>query len=468
MSDLTLSTTLVGRPRAATFYRAVWRWHFYAGLVVVPFLLVLSLTGIIMLYGNSIETMLGKTYTVAANQKTIPLETQAAAAVAAIKDSSLKMVVRPAAATSATMVVVNANDQDVVVTINPNDGSVLNTLNKDDTWFNWASNIHGTLMIGDLGDRLLETTAGLGIILVLSGLYLWWPRGETRLSSVLVPNFATSGRAFWKELHISTGFWFSLVMLGFLVTGLAWSGIWGGKIVQPWNTFPAEKWNNVPLSDKTHAAMNHGALKEVPWALEQTPLPESGSNAGLSGLPMGTNVDLDSVAYLAQQIGFGGQFRINVPQDETGVYTISADSMDGDTTSPFGDRTVHVDRYTGKILADVKFADYSLGGKSMAVGIALHQGNTGWWNTALNLAFCLAIIFMTVSGVVMWWKRRPTGSSAKTLGAPLYPKEFRVPVGIMVIGAIVCVAFPLTGVAILAFALFDLLLPKRFKELGAA
>jgi hypothetical protein len=37
--------------------------------------------------------------------------------------------------------------------------------------------------------------------------------------------------------------------------------------VQAWNTFPAEKWDAVPLSDATHAEMNHGAAKEVPWTL---------------------------------------------------------------------------------------------------------------------------------------------------------------------------------------------------------
>ncbi|TWG95900.1 PepSY-associated transmembrane protein [Mesorhizobium sp. J18] len=53
----------------------------------------------------------------------------------------------------------------------------------------------------------------------------------------------------------------------------------------------------------------------------------------------------------------------------------------------------------------------------MAAGIALHQGNLGWWNIALNLLFCSAIILMAISGVVMWWKRRPKGK----LAAPLYP-----------------------------------------------
>ncbi len=26
-------------------YRTIWRWHFYAGLLVIPLVLVLSLTG---------------------------------------------------------------------------------------------------------------------------------------------------------------------------------------------------------------------------------------------------------------------------------------------------------------------------------------------------------------------------------------------------------------------------------------
>jgi len=175
-----------------------------------------------------------------------------------------------------------------------------------------------------------------------------------------------------------------------------------------------------------------------------------------------TPVTLDTVAAFARSIGFDQQFRINVPQSEYGVYTISADSMDGDTSNATGDRTVHVDRFTGNMLAEVTFSDYSLGGKAMAVGIALHQGNLGPLNTALNLAFCLAVMGMCASGVVMWWKRRP----ASRLGAPLYPKNYNAPATVLVIGLAVCIALPLTGIAVALFAIVDFLLPKRFKEVS--
>jgi uncharacterized iron-regulated membrane protein len=444
-------------------YRSVWRWHFYAGLVVVPFLIVLALSGLIMLYGNSVETFLGAKHYVASGGDRATLADQSQAAVDAVPGNHLKLVVNPASPERATVFIVDSDGKNVVVSVDPHGPTVVDTIVKDDTWFYWANDIHGTLLIGTVGDRIIETVAGLGIILVLTGIYMWWPRNGRTLARALLPNPAARGRAIWKELHVSFGFYMAIVLLFFLISGLSWAGIWGERVVQAWSTFPAEKWDNVPLSDKTHASMNHGALKEVPWALEQTPMPVSGSAAGREGLPEGAPVDIDTVAAFARTIGFDGQFRINVPQGEDGVFTVSADSMDGDTSNATGDRTVHIDQYTGRMLADVGFAEYSAAGKAMAVGIALHQGNLGPLNTALNLLFCLLVIFMCVSGVVMWWKRRPAGR----LGAPLYPRDFRAPAAILAIAAAVCAAFPLTGIGVALFAVIDFLLPKRFKEAGA-
>lgn len=462
--DSTVIATPGSEPASSSsrLYRAVWRWHFYAGTLVVPFLMTLALTGLIMVYGNSIETFLGKKYYVAEGGERLSLVKQAAAAQGAVPDSTVTMYVNPPADDRASVFIVSAGDQEHVVSVDPHGAEILGEIVKDDTWFYWANNIHGTLLIGDTGDRILEITAGLGIVLIFTGLYLWWPRNGRGLMRALAPNFSARGRQFWKELHVTAGFYISIVLLFFFVSGLSWTGVWGEKLVQAWSTFPAQKWDEVPLSDKTHASMNHGALKEIPWPLEQTPLPVSGSNAGSLGIPEGTPIDLDSVAAFAKSIGFTEQFRVNLPSGADSVYTISADSMDGDTTNPMGDRTVHLDQYTGKILADVKFADYSLAGKAMAVGIALHQANTGLWNTVLNTLFCLTVMLMCVSGIVMWWKRRPAG----TIGTPLYPKDYRVPRTILAIAAVVSVLFPLTGLGIVVFALIDFLLPRRFKESG--
>ena len=322
------------------------------------------------------------------------------------------------------------------------------------------------MLIGDTGDRLIEIAAGLGLVLVVTGIYLWWPRNGAGLGSVLVPEFAARGRALWKSLHTVIGFYISVILIIFLVSGMAWAGIWGERMVQAWSTFPAEKWENVPLSDTTHASMNHGAIKDVPWGLEQTPMPLSGSDAGVFGLGEGVPVNVDTIAALGRALGYEGRFRIAYPRGETGVWTLNQDSMSNDSADPTADRTVHVDRYTGKILADVGFADYSLAAKGMAVGIAFHEGDMGIWNLVLNTVFCLLVVFMSVSGLVMWWIRRPSG--ANRLVAPPLPADLPLWKGAVFLGLLLSLSFPLVGLTLLAVLALDLLILSRMPVLRRA
>jgi uncharacterized iron-regulated membrane protein len=225
-----------------------------------------------------------------------------------------------------------------MVAVDPYTGSVIETWDRRAGWYDLADNIHWTLLIGDSGDRLIEVAAGLALVLILTGLYLWWPRGNAL--AAFVPSLQARGRALWKSLHAVTGFW-------------------GGMLVQPWSSFPAEKWDNVPLSDDTHASMNHGNQNDVPWALEQTPMPASGSDVGAEGIPANTVINVDTLVALGLSLGMENRFRVAYPGGDTGVWTLNRDSMSGDSTDPMGDRTVHVDQYRGKILADVRFEDYS-------------------------------------------------------------------------------------------------------------
>jgi uncharacterized iron-regulated membrane protein len=139
--------------------------------------------------------------------------------------------------------------------------------------------MHGTFFLGDFGDRLIQIAAGLVTLLVITGLYLWWPRSQLGLYASLRPRTRAGRRVLWRDLHSIVGICIALGLLFFTISGLSWTGIWDERLVQAWNSFPAEK-TNAPLSHRTHESLNHGAHKEVPWNLEQTPLPASGSMAG--------------------------------------------------------------------------------------------------------------------------------------------------------------------------------------------
>lgn len=448
-------------------YRAVWRWHFYAGLYVIPFLLMLSITGLIILWVTAISPEFGDRLSVVRSEEPLRITAQAEAALKAYPEGKIGQYVAPLSAENPALFRIDRDGGARMLAIDPYSGAILKDTAKDGTWNEFATDIHGKLLLGGNGgpgDTLIEIAASLGILLIVTGIYLWWPRGSHTLGSALVPQFSVSGRMFWKSLHSSLGAWISIILLFFFISGLAWAQVWGNNMVQAWSTFPAEKWDAVPLSDKSHASMNSGSVKEVPWTLEQTLMPASGSNAGVTGLPEGIPVNLDSIVALGRAIGFDARFQVALPTDDTGVWTLSRDSMSYDSSNPFADRTVHVDQYTGKILAEAAFKDYPALGKAMAVGIALHEGQTGLWNIIANILFCLSVITICISGIVMWWKRRPQGS----LGAPLYARETRIPVGILLLGLIIAISFPLGGAAILVFAAVDFLLPKSWKQAGAA
>jgi uncharacterized iron-regulated membrane protein len=446
-------------------YRAVWRWHFYAGLFVAPFLLMLAISGLFILWFTSIAPEYGDMQPILKGEKPLRISEQAAAALQAYPKGKISQYIAPRSEINPALFRVDLDSGNRILAIDPYTGVSVRDVPQAGTWNEFITDIHGTLLIGGdggIGDYLIETAASLGIISVVTGLFMWWPRIEN-FRNVMWPQFSATGRAWWKSVHEVLGFWMSLFLVFFLISGLAWTTVWGSKYVQAWSTFPAEKWDNVPLSTVDHASMNHGAKKEVPWTLEKTLLPESGSSAGIIGLPADVAVSLDSVATLARALGFNGRFQLTPPNGEKGVWSISSDSQSYDSENPFADRTVHVDQYTGKILADVKFADYSAAGKAMAVGIALHEGQTGWWNIAFNILYCLAVIFLVMSGIIMWWKRRP----AAALAAPLYPRNFVIPKAAIGVAVVLAVCFPLGGVALVLFAIVDFLLPARLKEVGA-
>ena len=447
------------------YYRTVWRWHMYAGLYVIPFMLMLSLTGLIMLLYQPViaPALHGKLLTVEpAAHGYVSWTTQLQSVSKAYPDTTVTQFRVPETAEQSSHFTVKTdNGENINVYVNPYTGDVLGSTSKDGSLYALADEIHGTFLLGQTGDAFIELAAGYTLILILTGLFMWWPRRQKRLSRLFLPQLSLSGRSLWKELHTSTGAWLALALLFLSITGLSWTGIWGAKIVQPWNTFPTGVFGGVPTSDKTHASLNPGVTEEIPWNLEQAPLPLSGSAAGTQAIPAGTPVTLDSVTGYAQQLDMNS-FRVNLPRGDDGVYSIVAATMSKDRISPLDDRTLHIDQYSGKLLMDIQFKDYSLMAKAMAIGIPLHMGLWGQVNLTVNVLICLLTIFLCISGTVIWWKRRPAKSGINLNPPTAIPTERWNTA--LIIWVIIGVCFPLTGASLIAIWLLEQIFTRLFKR----
>ena len=61
MSFVTRASPGVAKPAAlGAAYRIIWRWHFYAGLFCLPFIVVLSLSGAVYLFKPQIDAFLDR------------------------------------------------------------------------------------------------------------------------------------------------------------------------------------------------------------------------------------------------------------------------------------------------------------------------------------------------------------------------------------------------------------------------
>lgn len=376
--------------------------------------------------------------------------------VAAYPEDQIKTLFVPNDVNEATRFQVIQNGDAYSVFVDPYQEKVLGELGISDSIYAWADDTHGTFMLGLTGDRMIEIAVSFTILLVITGMFLWWPRSGVTFKEALSIT-RHKGRLFWRNLHSVIGVWLSVILIFFCLSGLAWASVWGGSMLQAWSTFPMDKSANNVSSTLTHEDLNIKGLKQIPWGLEQSTLPESESEIvqAVNKSTTATNIPhmtLDTIVFAAKEIGFT-QFQVFIPQSETGVFTASASSMSKDIENATDDRTVHFDQYTGEVLADVGYEDYSLAAKAMAVGISLHMGQWGIWNYIVNTLFCLGIITICITGIVMWWIRRPT--SKVRLGAPTKPKNltawkqavwFILPVSLL---------FPLGAAAMIGVLILD-------------
>ncbi|QIG46388.1 PepSY domain-containing protein [Nordella sp. HKS 07] len=441
-------------PPAFALYRAIWRWHFYAGLLVLPFLFSLAVTGSLYLFKDEINAIVyAKELTVAPSDAAMLAPSEIVKrAQAAVPGTAFRYAPPEATDRSAEVGIDSGSQGRLSVFVNPHTGEVLGQFADSGSsrtpLMQFIKKIHSLDYFGWLPNRVIEIVAGWTLVLVITGFYLWWPRGQR--GGVMSIRQRPPQRVFWRDLHAVTGALAGALIFFLAITGLPWSGFWGAKLNsladQYGLGYPAQFFAEVPKSD-AHAAHMGKAMTQTSWSLENAPMPQSGAT-------MGEPIGLDTAVAIFDGLGISKGYIVDLPQDGEGVYSAS---VFPDQVA--GERVIHLDQYSGAPLFDGGFAELGPVGKTIEFGVSVHQGQEfGRVNQLVMLAACLAIIAMSVSAIVMWWKRRPKG----TLGAPRYPQDMRIPRTILIIACAVGLIFPLVGLTLLLALAADIFAPKLF------
>ena len=446
-------------------FRAVWRWHFFASFLVVPILLVLSITGLIYLFRFQLEPLLHPdlmTVDPPAQALAQPYSTQLAAVERAYPDATVVSMTEPreeGRTTSFSIVEADGDGRDVFV--DPYGPTVLGSLDPDTTVSGTAKRLHGELMVGRTGDLVIELGACWAIVMALTGYYLfvrgWRARRRMR----------RSGRptARLRSRHAMSGAVVGVGLLFLLVSGLPWTGLWGEQVQKLATDRGSSLWSTDPgaLSDPTSTldeSLPHSHAAEVPWAMGESEVPRSSPGSGSS--EEGRNVaNLDTALEVADAEGLRRPMTVALPSDDDGVFSVIGYAFD----APSDERTVHVDRFGGQVVSTYGFDDYPALAKVVAHGIGLHEGRSlGLWSFWGAALMCALVIFSCVTGPLMWWRRRPRRSGS--VGAPRGRMPLRrtplLLVGIAALG----VVLPLFGLSLLAVLVLDQVVLRRVPALA--
>jgi uncharacterized iron-regulated membrane protein len=415
-------------------YAAVWRWHFYAGLLCIPFVLWLAITGSIYLFKPQVEAWIDAPYDrlEIVGYPAAP-SLQADAARAALPGAHLNAYELPLSPQSATRILVGSGDDVFRVYINPYTLDVLKIVNEGDRFMHQISFLHGELAMGDRGSLIVELAACWAIIMLLTGMFLWWPRSISGAGGVIVPRLNAGPRLFWRDLHAVTGIWVCGAALFLLLTGLPWAKNWGGYLKdvreitgtlegpQDWSTGRsselAQRRASAPV-EEDHSEHNHGGA--TPISSDAAPL--------------------DQLVPLARALNLAPPVLITPPRAPGGVWIAKSDAQNRTLRN-----TYELDPAASVTIGQRPFAARHPIDQAIGIGISAHEGALfGWPNLLLSLSAALGLILLCVSAVVLWLRRRPR----EALGAPEPRARPRFSALLLVSIAVLAVLFPMFGASL--------------------
>ena len=442
LSENTHNATEPMSPAPRAWRPLIARLHFYAGVLVAPFILVAAVTGGLYALSPTIERFVhADELHVEPSGTPLPIHDQVAAAAAAFPGLTVTGL-RPAAnGTDSTRVYISDpaldDEHRRAVFVDPYTGRVLG---DEVTWFGylplstWLDGLHRHLNLGEPGRIYSEIAASWLWVVALGGLYLWVARaarqrvrtGRVRLLTV---DRRAAGRSRTLNWHGATGVWLLAALLFLSATGITWSTYAGAHVTE------------------LRSALN--------WERPQldSALPTAGTEIPDSA------IDHDAVVRAAQWAGVHFPVEITLPSAPgEGVAVTEIDKPYRLTTN-----AATVDPADLTVTSTVDYwRDYSLMAKLADWGIRAHMGFLfGLLNQLLLFGVAVGLVAVIVHGYRMWWQRRPTRGTDWAVGRPPSRGAMRRlhPAGIALLAAGTLAVgwfLPLLGIPLAGFLVADI------------
>jgi uncharacterized iron-regulated membrane protein len=253
-------------------------------------------------------------------------------------------------------------------------GTVLGERASGPDFLSRVHQLHLRLLIqneSDSGKTVAKWAAVAMVLLLSSGMYLWWPTKRVRVRS------SRGTRRWWFDLHNTVGVWSFVFTATATVTGLA---IGFDEHFVPWI---------------------YAATRSAPAVMYTRP---PRFTIAPSGSPIGPD---RAVAIARAALPGASPISLQIPPPN-GVYAISARYPEDLT--PGGRSRIYVDQYSGAVLAAEGSRTAPAGSRVITLNRALHTGDVFGMPSKIVMSIAsLALVMQLISGVVMWVRKPDAG-----------------------------------------------------------
>ncbi|NBD38022.1 MAG: hypothetical protein GVY10_05590 [Verrucomicrobia bacterium] len=420
--------------RLRRLHRWLWWWHFWPGILLAPVIVLASVTGALYVWKGEAEGWLYRhEMRVAPGAERVSLDRMAASVREAVPGDLFSIEWSGEETQPAKAYVQEAGSgRTVLVWIQPFTGEVAGWRYRDEMLFSQIRDLHRFLWSGRLlgnvlpGRLLVEAATSWTILLTLSGVLLWWNGSRARPRQWKLVQRARP-YILWRNWHSVPAVWLSVPLVLILVTGLAFSkgagSLWTGAGALS-GTFPEAYVDHPTVSPETR------------WLPYETLL----RKASKASDPQAFSLIL-----------YGESER--VPLVLRGNYE----------NRPWELRARWLRPDTGEMLSETSWAAMHPYAKGYIASYSVHVGWIGgFWTKLLATFLCLLLVFLVISGLAMWWIRRPSGKSG-------FPKKTRIalPWWLLTGNAAMGLLLPTVGLSLLVVFLGGLCLPARKPPAGA-
>ncbi|WP_318437626.1 PepSY-associated TM helix domain-containing protein [Photobacterium leiognathi] len=402
---------------AKKIHHWLWRWHIIAGLISLPFILLLSVTGAIYLFKADYEQQTYRSMTqVTPSVSYLTYQQQLDIAQKAAKENGVAIptkMILPDSDYQATQFIAGRFSSESYTFVNPYTGDVTGQFARNDTLMQKVRKLHGDLLLGKKGSWVIELVASWLVVLIITGLYLFFPRSIAEIWTLFRVRVKQGKRTFYRDLHALCGFWLSLALMLVLAGGLPWTELFGSNFKtvrdQTGTGYPAGYYGRGLESDPTKAA---------------------------------NKLDLDDVVTIAKDKDLAGVVTITIPKKPKGIYSISnrAEALKDQ-------QQIHVDQYSGNVIKTFSWSDVGALSNGRHVVMRIHQGEFfGQANWYFMLGLCVLTAVLSASALVSYCLRKPK----KSLGLPKTARDKQV--GVLLWGSMLLlgITLPMFGISLLA------------------